>query len=219
MKTDDELEQDVREELLYDARVDDPADIAISVEFGAITLRGTVTTYFQKRATETAVKRVAGVIDVDNRIDVRLMTEHQREDAEIRGAALQSLMSDAQIPADRLDVRVKDGGLTLTGDVDWLYQSDAAYDDVAGLIGVVDVTNALAIRSDQSRRADLADSIQRALVRNAQTDAENISISTHDGRVVVAGWVSSFAERDAALAAAWSAPGVLSVDDRLEVVR
>jgi osmotically-inducible protein OsmY len=116
IKTDGALEQDVRKELLYDARLDDPADIAASAEFGEITLRGTVATFFEKRAAETAVKRVAGVIDVDNRIDVRLMTEHQREDAEIRGAALQRLMSDAQIPADRLDVQVKDGWLTLTGE-------------------------------------------------------------------------------------------------------
>jgi osmotically-inducible protein OsmY len=219
MKTDSELERDVREELLYDARVDDPADIAVSAEFGEITLRGTVATFFQKRAAENAVKRVVGVIDVDNRIDVRLMTEHQREDAEIRAAALQRLMSDGQLPADRLDVKVTDGWVRLSGDVDWLYQADAAYEDVVGLIGVVGVTSELAIRNDASARADLADSIQSALVRNAQTDASNIAISSRDGRVVLEGPVSSLAERDAAVMAAWSAPGVVSVDDRLEVVR
>jgi osmotically-inducible protein OsmY len=219
MKPDSELEQDVREELLYDARIDDPTDIAVAAEFGLITLRGTVPTFFQKRATENAVSRVAGVIDVDNRIDVRLMTEHQREDAEIRGAALQRLMSDAQLPADHLDVHVKDGWVKLSGDVDWLYQADAAYEDVAGLVGVVGVSNDLAIRSDQSKHAELADRIQSALVRNAQTDADKIAISTHDGRVALEGSVSSLAERHAALAAAWSAPGVLSVDDRLEVAR
>ena len=117
MKSDGELEQDVRDELLYGARIDDPTDIAISAEFGEVTLRGTVPTFFQKRATENAVKRGAGVIDVDNRIDVRLLGEHRREDAEIRGATLRRLMSDAQLAADRVDVHVKAAWVTPSGDV------------------------------------------------------------------------------------------------------
>jgi osmotically-inducible protein OsmY len=218
MKSDAQLERDVREEILYDARIDDPVDVAISADFGLVTLRGSVATFSQKRAAGHAAKRVAGVSDVENQLDVRIMSEHRREDAEIRGAALQRLMSDSRLAADRLDADVKDGWVTLSGDVDWLYQSDAAYEDVAPLIGVVGVTNELSIRSDNASRLDVADRIEDAFERNARIDAGNIAVRTHDGTVVLEGEVSSLAEHDAAVAAAWAGPGVLAVEDRLQIV-
>jgi osmotically-inducible protein OsmY len=211
------LQADVRAELLWDARVADPSEIAVAADAGTVTLRGTVGSLPQRRAARRAAKRVVGVAEVHDRLEVRLLRKDRREDAQIRGAALHALEWNVAVPANRVDVDVDDGQVTLSGDVDWPYQARAASDLALSLFGVRGVTNDLQVRSPTTEITGLAHGIEQALARNAQTDAERIRVSVIDGAVTLSGEVSSWAERDAAVAAAYAAPGVRSVDARLVV--
>jgi osmotically-inducible protein OsmY len=141
----DQIEADVRKELADDPRLPSPGEIAVEAIGGAVTLRGTVGTFAQRHAAVTDARRTRGVFDVYDELQVRLLNENRREDAEIRGAALQRLIWDTEIPGSYLDVRVTDGWVTLKGNVDFQFQSDAAFDHVAGLYGVTGVTNEIKV--------------------------------------------------------------------------
>jgi osmotically-inducible protein OsmY len=136
-----EIEQGVRRALADDPRVPYPDEIAVDSFHGAVTLRGTVGSFAQERAAVADARRTRGVIDVYDQLQVRLLDRDRREDAEIRGAILQRLMWDPALVDDYLDVHVKDGWVTLKGEVDHQYQSDAAFDHASSLHGVTGVTN------------------------------------------------------------------------------
>jgi osmotically-inducible protein OsmY len=211
------LEVDIRAELLWDAKVANPSEIAVAAEGGNVTLRGTVGSPLQRRAARNAAKRVIGVVDVDDQLEVRLLTQDRRDDAAIRGAALQALEWNSAVPSGRIDVKVDHGDVTLSGNVDWPYQAAAAEDVALNLLGVVGVTNGIVVLSPTTAITGLAEGIRGALVRNAQTDADRIRISVRDGAVTLTGHVSSWAERDEAVASAYAATGVRSVEDLLVV--
>jgi osmotically-inducible protein OsmY len=139
------LENDVIDRLEDDPRIADSAEIAVASDGGIITLRGTVERFSQRRAAEHDARSVAGVYEVINHLKVDLLGADRREDDEIRGAALQRLIWDADVPSDSLDVRVQDGWLTLKGDVNYQFESDAAYNDVSRLHGVGGVTNEIRV--------------------------------------------------------------------------
>jgi osmotically-inducible protein OsmY len=141
----DRIRDDVRAELANDPRIPYVDEIAVEAYGGAVTLRGTVGSFAQQRAAVADARRTRGVFDVLDELQVRLLNDDRRKDAEIRGAALQRLIWDPEIPGDYLDVKVKDGWVTLDGEVDHQYQSDRAFDHVASLYGVTGVTNAVKV--------------------------------------------------------------------------
>jgi len=141
MLTNTTVEDDVRDALQLDPRIHHDEEIALSAEEGAITLRGTVGSFSQRRAAVKDAREVDGVDDVDDELQVRLLNDDRREDADVRGAALQFLMWDIDVPAESVDVKVNEGWATLSGDVSYQFESDAAFDDVACLYGVVGITN------------------------------------------------------------------------------
>jgi osmotically-inducible protein OsmY len=141
----DRLGVDVRTELAGDDRLPAPDEIAVEAYGDTVTLRGTVGSFAQQRAAVADARRTPGVADVLDELQVRLLDDDRRADAEIRGAALQRLVWDAEIPGGSLDVGVDDGWVTLKGDVDFQFQSDLAFDDVAGLHGVTGVTNEIKV--------------------------------------------------------------------------
>jgi osmotically-inducible protein OsmY len=143
--TSDRIQDDVRNALADDPRVPYVNEIAVETYGGAVTLRGTVGSFAERRAAVADARRTRGVIDVYDDLRVRLLDRDRREDAEIRGAALQRLMWDPELVPDYLDVHVKDGWVTLKGDVDHQYQSDKAFDHVASLYGVTGVTNEIQV--------------------------------------------------------------------------
>ena len=145
MKTVTEIEAEVRAEIALDPRIPNVDEIAISSEDGVVILRGTVGSFGQRRAAASDARKIAGDYDVYDELDVRLLDDSRREDAEIRGVALQMLMWDAELPSDLVDVHVDEGWVTLKGDVYHQYQSDDAFDDVASLFGVVGVTNEIRV--------------------------------------------------------------------------
>jgi osmotically-inducible protein OsmY len=141
----DRIQDDVRNALADDPRIPYVNEIAVDAYGGAVTLRGTVGSFAERRAAVTDARRTRGVDDVYDDLRVRLLDRDKREDAEIRGAALQRLIWDPELVADYLDVQVKDGWVTLKGNVDHQYQSDKAFDHVASLYGVTGVTNKIQV--------------------------------------------------------------------------
>ena len=145
MLTNTPLEDEVISSLSLDPRIPDATEIAVAAEDGFVTLRGTVESFGQRRAAGTDPEEVSGVYEVDNQHNVNLLSSHRRDDDEIRGATLQVLIWDSEVPSDRVDVKMQDGWVTLKGDVSYQFESDAAYDDVATLYGVVGVTNEITV--------------------------------------------------------------------------
>jgi osmotically-inducible protein OsmY len=145
MLTDTSLADTVLASLDRDPRIPDSLEIAVEAAGGLVILRGTVESFRQRRAAGEDARKIEGVYDVDNQLKVSLSGEDRRDDDEIRGIALQSLIWDVEVPADAVDVNVDEGWLTLKGDVSYQFESNAAYEDVAGLYGVVGVTNEIRV--------------------------------------------------------------------------
>jgi osmotically-inducible protein OsmY len=213
--TDDELQLSVADELIWDPKVDNEA-IAVSANDGTVTLRGTVGSFRQKREAKRAAERVFGVMSVDNGLEVRILNEHRRDDADLRGDVLQALLLDSLVPST-VDATVKDGFVTLTGPVDWQYQRKEAAFIAGNILGVIGVENDIYLESPTPYAGDVKHSIKKAIERDAKLDADNIQVETSSGKATLTGSVGSWAEHDAAVAAAWAAPGVTDVNDHLSI--
>jgi len=213
--TNDDLRLDVAAELSWDPRVDSRA-MAVSVDDGAVTLRGTVGSLREKREAGKAAARVFGVTEISNELHVRLLDGSKRKDADLRGHVLQALMLDSLVPLT-VDATARDGYVTLTGTAQWQYQRDEAELLTASVPGVFGIENGITLTSAPDGR-DIRNGISDAFRRSARLDADELSVDTTSYRtVILAGAVSSWSEHDEAVAAAWSAPGVTEVDDRIVV--
>ena len=215
MSIDTDLTADVSDELFWDPKLDSTA-IAVSADDGKVTLRGTVGSLREKREARKAAERVFGVISVDNQLQVKLMNDDKRADADVRGDVLQALMLDGLVPKT-VDAKVEDGFVTLTGTANWQYQRDEAEFVASNIVGTLDVVDEIDLQYPTPDRSDVKESIKKAFKRNAALDAKDLDISTSNGSVTLQGTVSSWAEHDEAIGAAWAAPGVTSVQDDLTV--
>ena len=212
--TDQEIQTDVMAELRWDPSV--PAtEIGVVVKDGVVTLTGTVDTYMKKWRAEEVAHRVNGVIAVANDIQVRSIGE--RTDSDIAAAALHALSWNSTIPQGKVHVTVDKGWITLKGDVEWQYQRQEAERVVRRLLGVKGVSNLIAVKP-AATPSDLKRKIEDALVRNAQVDAERITVEVQGSKAVLKGKVRSWAEREEAERVAWLAPGITSVDNQIILV-
>jgi osmotically-inducible protein OsmY len=213
MKTDWELRRDVERELEWDPSID-ARNIGVAAKNGVVTLTGYVSSYADKWRAERIAKRVSGVTALANEIEVKLSTE--RTDPDIAEAARAALKADSRLPADRIKVIVERGWVTLEGTVDYYYQKSAAESDVRYIAGVRGVTNALVVTPKVSP-TDIRMKIEEALKRSAQLDANRISVEIEGSKVILSGTVRSWAEREEAEMAAWAAPGVTQVENKIKV--
>ena len=215
MSSNDDLVSDVREELFWDPKVDNTA-IAVSADDGKVTLRGTVGSLREKREAQAAAERVFGVVAVRNKLQVRVLNDDKRGDAELRGDVLQALMLDSLVPRT-IDAKVAEGFVTLTGTAEWQYQRDEADHVVSNIVGALDVFDEIEVRHPDPDAGAIKGGIESALERNARLDGHRLHVKTEGGTVTIKGSVSSWAEHDQAIAAAWAAPGVRHVEDRIDV--
>ena len=214
MKTDAQLQKDVQDELKWDPSVT-ADDIGVTVSDGVVTLNGTVPTYAEKYAAEKAARRVADVKAVVEEIEVELFGPHKRSDMAIAKAAVQALRSHVWVP-EGVQATVEKSWVTLSGQVNWGYQQQAAFDAVRFLAGVTGVTNNITIKPTVQPTA-VKQEIEKALKRDAEIDAEGVTVKADGGKVTLSGTVHSWAERDEAGWAASNAPGVTAVQNELAV--
>ena len=213
MKSESEIERDVRDELKWDPDLD-ADDIAISVKDGVVTLAGFTKSYTDRWEAEAAVKRVAGGLAVANDIKVRLPAIDQRPDPDIARDAVAALKAQLPISHQRIKAVVKDGWITLEGAVEWQYQKSTAENAVRRLKGVKGVIDAITVRSNV-QPSELKRKIRDAFKRNAEVDANRVTVEASGSEVILKGTVCSWIEREEAERVAWSAPGVTMVDDGL----
>ncbi len=210
-----ELKKSVESELNFEPSIN-AAEIGVAVKNGVVTLGGRVPSYWEKVSAERAAARVSGVKAVANELEVRLPGSSERTDEDIAQAAVDTLRWSVFVPQDRIKVKVSKGWITLEGNVDWQYQKSAAEKAVRKLYGVLGVSNLIEVKPQVSK-TEVKTSIEAALKRLAEVDANRIRVDTENGKVVLSGSVRSWFEREEAERAAWAAPGVRSVEDRIAI--
>jgi len=215
MRSDSEIERDVKDELQWQPGLD-ATDVAVSVKDGVVALTGFVRRYSDKEDAEATAKRVAGVVGVANDIEVRVPAVDQRPDPEIAREAVAAIKSRLPTSWEHIKVVVEDGWVELEGEVQWQYQRRAAEHAVRGLPGVKGITNTIRIKP-LAKPVDVGRRIEEAIKRNAQLDANRISVEANGNEVILKGTVRSWHEREEAERVAWAAPGVTTVRNRIAV--
>jgi osmotically-inducible protein OsmY len=215
MKTDSQLQHDVMAELAWEPSVDH-ADIGVSVNDGVVTLSGYVKSFPEKAAAEKATRRVAGVRAIAEAIKVRLPADRKTADHEIAKRIIDMFAWNVAVPDEALTVKVERGWVTLTGTVDWRFQSDEARKMAGRVAGVLGVTNLIEVKK-LPVPADIKDRITQAFKRQASLDANSVTVVAEGGTVRLGGKVRAWNERGIAERAAWAAPGVTRVEDNIVV--
>jgi osmotically-inducible protein OsmY len=215
MKSDNDIKKDVEDELRWDPDID-ATDIAVAVKDGVVTLTGFVPGYGQKYEAEKAVKRIAGVVGVANDLEVRIPHVDQRPDPEIARDAVNALKVHLPLSSQNIKVTVSDGWITLEGETEWNYQRERAEEAVRYVKGVKGVINTIEVKP-KATPSEIKRKIEEAFKRNAELDANNIQVDSVDGEIILKGTVHSWFEREEAERAAWAAPGVKKVEDRITI--
>jgi osmotically-inducible protein OsmY len=210
------LRDDILDELAYEPIVD-AAHIGVAIDQNVVTLSGHVGSYAQKLAAIAAVRRVKGVHGIADEIEVVDPSEERASDDELAKRALTVLSWDSVVPSEAIQVTVHSGVVTLSGRVNWQYQKSSAERGIRGLAGVLGVINNIEI-APHAKAENVQSRIEAALIRHAEVEAKGVRVTVRDdSEVVLEGHVKSWEEKVAVEKAAWSAPGVKNVRDRLTI--
>ncbi|HEY8658457.1 MAG TPA: BON domain-containing protein [Hanamia sp.] len=213
MKSDNQIQKDVMEELKWEPFLN-AAEIGVSVKNGIVTLSGQVDSYSKKIASEKAAKKIAGVNAIAEDMQIGVSPLYKKSDTEIAAAVLNALKWHTDIQEDKLKVKVEDGNVTLEGDVDWEFERYNAKKAIENLLGVRSVINLISVKPKTTAN-DIEKKISSAFHRNATIDAERITAEVLGNTVILRGKVRSFVEKEDAENAAWAAPGILRIDNKL----
>lgn len=216
MRTDADIEQDVKAELRWNPELDD-TDIAVKVKGGVVTLTGFVGSLSEKYRAESATTRVAGVSGLANDVQIRIADSDARPDPEIAREAVAAIRAALPTVSEKIKVIVADGRVALEGKLEWQFQRESAERALHSLQGIRDIENFIQLVPRVSP-TDIQKKITQAFHRSAQVDAQTITVDAEGGEVTLRGQVHSWSERDAAQRTAWSAPGVRRVTNLIAVV-
>lgn len=215
MKSDIELKKDVEAELQWDPQIN-AATVGVEVKDGIVTLEGKVRSYAEKFAAERAAQRIQGVKGIALELHVSVPGSSRRDDADIAKAARDALHWNSLVPDERIKVLVEDGFVTLSGEVEWLYEKTASEAAVRPLTAVRAVINNIVVKP-KAKPENVKEKIEAALRRMAESEIKNVQVSVDGGKVTLDGRVHSYHERQLVEGAAWAAPGVFSVVDHLRI--
>lgn len=215
MKTDLDIQKDVMDELKWEPMLN-PSEIGVAVKDGVVTLTGTVSNYAKKFAAENATGRVKGVKAVAEELVVQLGEGDKLTDTEVAASILNTLRWNTIIPDEQIKIKVSDGRVDLSGEVDWNFQKEAVMNAIRGLKGVKTVSNEIAVKP-RVQSVDIKENIRKALERKADLEADNIRVETIGDHVVLKGSARSWNERKTIAHAAWSTPGVALVEDKIVI--
>ena len=215
MKTDARIREDVLNQLAWEPDIDD-RQIGVAVENGVVTLSGVVNSYTSKMAAEKATKKVSGVKAVAEDIEVKYGDAFKKTDKEIAKAVVDALEWNISVPDNKIMVKVDDGYVYLTGEVNWDFQRNAAKKAVENLLGVKYVANNITLKQKVEAK-DIKNKIQTAFTRAADIDAKKISVEVDGHTVTLKGTVRSWAEKEEARKTAYAAPGVYNVKNEIRV--
>jgi osmotically-inducible protein OsmY len=215
MRSDSDIKRDVEDEIRWTPNID-PTDIAVAVKNGVVTLTGFVRGYGQKYDAEKAAKRVAGVVGLANDLEVRLPGVDERPDPDIARDAVAAIKGQLPFSSEHIKVTVKNGWVTLEGEVEWHYQQESAEKAVRRLKGVKGVSNLIELKPPVAP-AEVKRKIEEAFRRSAEIDANRVKVEASNSTITLKGTVRSWAERREAERAAWAAPGVTKVLNQIEI--
>jgi osmotically-inducible protein OsmY len=216
MKSDIQLQRDVMDELAWVPNVEHN-NIGVAAKGGVITLTGFVANYAQKMAAEHAAAGVLGVQAIAEELKVHFPSDAKISDTDIAGRIVDLFSWNVSIPHDKVSVKVEHGWVTLGGTVEWNYQREAAHTAAGHTAGVLGIIDDISVRNSPST-TDVRERIMAAFKRSSDVDGSSIKVTADRGTVTLGGNVHGWHERGIAERAAWGAPGVQHVDDKIVVI-
>ncbi|WNH07772.1 BON domain-containing protein [Thalassobellus suaedae] len=216
MRTDAQIKQDILDQLEFQPNIEE-TKIGVVVKDGVALLTGSVFSYASKIAIVKAIKKVAGVKGIAEGIKIGYMSNLNKTDTEIANSAIKAIEWHTSIPNNKIIIEVDNGWITLSGELEWAYQKDAARRTVEYLSGVKGVTNHITLKQTSIHPKDIKKKITKAFERSAMIEALGITVETTDHAVKLTGKVRSIAEKDTAQKAAFNAPGVYAVQNELKI--